>query len=186
PNMVTYLIVAMVVEIAAASINYWMPTFFGSELGLDETATNAAFSVISLLRATMPFVSLIFFKLLHERDILILRIFFTLSGLMLLLVFFVEAPMPRLVLFAISLMLCSVSSSTLWSIYIPSLAKSGKVSSANGFIDCIGYVGAALFNVAVVPIMENFGWGGTIISWSIIMFIGTLSTVFATTKKENA
>ena len=64
------------------------------------------------------------------------------------------------------------------------LAKSGKVSSANGVIDCIGYVGSAVFNVAVVPIMNAFGWGGTILSWCGIMLLGAASTVFATTKKE--
>ena len=184
PNIATYLVVAMVVEIAAASINYWMPSFFSEELGMNSDISNMSFTVISVLRSAMPFVSLIIFKLLHERDIIILRIFFSLSALVLLFVFFVEAPVPRLILFTLSLMLCSVSSATLWSIYIPSLAKSGKVSSANGIIDCIGYVGSAVFNVAVVPIMDAFGWGGTILSWCGIMLVGVASTLFATTKKE--
>jgi sugar phosphate permease len=133
----------------------------------------------------MPFVSLYIFKLLKEKDLLILRIFFSASAVLLFLVFLIDAPAVRLVLFTISLMCCSVSSSTLWSIYIPNIGKSGKVSSANGIIDCIGYVGASVFNVAVVPIMDAFGWGGTILSWCGIMLVGVASTLFATTKKEN-
>ena len=185
PNFATYVIVAMVVEIAAISINFWMPTFFGDSLGLSKTTANSAFSAISLLRSCMPFVSLYIFKLLKERDLLILKIFFSASAVLLFLVFLIDAPAVRLVLFTLSLMCCSVSSSTLWSIYIPNLGKSGKVSSANGIIDCIGYIGASVFNVAVVPIMDVFGWGGTILSWCGIMLVGVASTLFATTKKEN-
>ena len=184
PNFVTYVIVAMVVEISAISINFWMPTFFGDSLGLSKTVSNSAFSAISLLRSCMPFVSLFIFKLLKERDLLILKIFFSLAAVLLLGVFFIETPAIRLVLFTLALMCCSVSSSTLWSIYIPNLGKSGKVSSANGVIDCIGYIGAGVFNVAVVPIMDAFGWSGTILSWCGIMLVGVASTLFATTKKE--
>ena len=184
PNFATYIIVAMVVEISAISLNFWMPTFFGDSLGLSKTAANSAFSVISLLRACMPFVSLYIFKLLKERDLLILKIFFSAAAALLFLVFLIDVPVVRLVLFTLSLMCCSVSSSTLWSIYIPNLGKSGKVSSANGVIDCIGYIGAGIFNVAVVPIMDAFGWGGTILSWCCIMLLGVASTSFATTKKE--
>lgn len=185
PNFATYIIVAMVVEISAISLNFWMPTFFGDSLGLSKTAANSAFSVISLLRACMPFVSLYIFKLLKERDLLILKIFFSAAAALLFLVFLIDLPAVRLVLFTLSLMCCSVSSATLWSIYIPNLGKSGKVSSANGVIDCIGYIGAGIFNVAVVPIMDAFGWSGTILSWCGIMLFGVASTAFATTKKEN-
>jgi len=132
----------------------------------------------------MPFVSLYIFKLLKERDLLILKIFFSAAAALLFLVFLIDVPVIRLVLFTLSLMCCSVSSSTLWSIYIPNLGKSGKVSSANGVIDCIGYIGAGIFNVAVVPIMDAFGWGGTILSWCCIMLLGVVSTAFATAKKE--
>ena len=76
-------------------------------------------------------------------------------------------------------MCSSVSSATLWSIYIPSLGKSGKVSSANGVLDCTGYVAAALLNLAIVPIMNFGGWGGVILSWCMIMLIGALATLFA-------
>lgn len=179
PNFVPYLIVAMVVEIAAASINYWMPSYFGESLNMSKDASNMTFSVIATLRSLCPFISLFIFRLFKERDILIIRIFFSLSAILLLCVYFVEAVWLNILLFTVALMCSSVSSATLWSIYIPSLGKSGKVSSANGVIDCTGYVAASVFNVAVVPIMENFGWGGTIISWSLIMVVGVLGTVFA-------
>ncbi len=183
-NFIPYLIVAMVVEIAAASINYWMPSYFSEALMLTKDASNMTFSAISLLRALCPFISLFIFKLLKERDILIIRIFFSAAAILLLAVYFIKTVWLSIVLFTLALMCSSVSSATLWSIYIPSLGKSGKVSSANGVIDCTGYVAASLCNVAVVPIMENFGWGGTIISWSLIMLVGVLGTVFAKTNRQ--
>lgn len=183
PNFATFLCVAVVVEISAISINYWMPSFFTNSLHFSKSLTNTMFSIISLCRALMPFVSLYIFKLLKENDITILRVFFSLAAVLLFLVYLIQNPVPRLIFFTLSLMCCSVASATLWSIYIPNLGKSGKVSSVNGVIDCTGYIGAAVFNVAVVPIMDAFGWGGTILSWCGIMLAGLFSTFLA--KKHN-
>ena len=182
PNFVLYMIVGMVVEIAAASINFWMPTYFNQYLEIHPATSTVLFSVISLLRSFCPFLSLFIFKLFRERDVLIVRVAFTLSAMLFAVMFFVSSSTLNVVLFTLALMCSSVSSATLWSIYIPSLGKSGKVSSANGVLDCTGYAAAALVNVAIVPIMNFGGWGGVILSWCSIMTIGALATLFAKKK----
>jgi len=179
PNFVLYMIVGMVVEIAAASINFWMPTYFNQYLSIPETTSTVLFSVISLLRSFCPFLSLLIFKLFREKDVLIVRVAFSSAALLFGVMFFVQNPILNVILFTLALMCSSVSSATLWSIYIPSLGKSGKVSSANGVLDCTGYAAAALLNVAIVPIMDLGGWSGVILSWCAIMLIGASATLFA-------
>ena len=181
-NFVLYMVVGMVVEIAAASINFWMPTYFNQYLAIPEGTSTVLFSTIALLRAFCPLLSLFIFKLFRERDVLIVRIAFSMSAILFAILFFVQNPILNIVLFTLALMCSSISSATLWSIYIPSLAKSGKVSGANGVLDCTGYIAAALLNLAIVPIMNFGGWGGVILSWCGIMLVGASATLFA--KKE--
>ncbi|MBR7082403.1 MAG: hypothetical protein IKI51_00140, partial [Clostridia bacterium] len=76
--------------------------------------------------------------------------------------------------------------STLWSIYIPSLGKTGKVSSANGVMDSTGYVAAAISNVLFATIMDNFGWSGIIITWGCVMLFGVIATLFAGARKKSS
>jgi len=178
-NFLPYMFVGMVVEIAAASISYWMPTFFNEHLLLSETTSRMTFSAISLIRAMCPFLSLFIFKLFKQKDVLIVRTAFTSSAVLFLILFFVKSQWLSLILFTVALMCSSISSSTLWSIYIPSLGKSGKVSSVNGVLDCSGYIAAALANVLVVPIMNYGGWNGVILSWCVIMAFGASVTLFA-------
>jgi OPA family glycerol-3-phosphate transporter-like MFS transporter len=178
-NFLPYMFVGMVVEIAAASISYWMPTFFNEHLLLSETTSRMTFSLISLIRSMCPFLSLFIFKLFKQKDVLIVRTAFTSSAVLFLILFFVKNTYLNLILFTLALMCSSISSSTLWSIYIPSLGKSGKVSSVNGVLDCSGYIAAALANVLVVPIMNYGGWNGVIISWCVIMAFGASVTLFA-------
>ena len=115
---------------------------------------------------------------------MIVRTAFGLSAALFAVMFFVQNPIVNVTLFTLALMCSSVSSATLWSIYIPSLGKTGSVSSANGVLDCTGYAAAALLNLAIVPIMNFGGWGGVIISWCATMLVGSLVTLFASKNKE--
>ena len=179
PNFVMFMVVGMVVEVAAASIGFWMPTYFNQHLALSETTSSMMFSAISLLRSFCPFLCLVLFRLLGERDVLITRgAFFCAAGFFLAM-FFVRSVWLNVLFFTLALMCSSISSATLWSIYIPSLSATGKVSSANGVLDCSGYIAASIVNVAVVPVMTGLGWSGVILFWSAVMLVGALVTFSA-------
>ena len=89
------------------------------------------------------------------------------------------------VILAIALMSMSCTAALLWSIYIPSLGKTGRVSSVNGVIDCIGYIAAAGANLLFANVMSNVGWNTVYILWSMIGVIGLISTFVFKTKKSS-
>lgn len=178
-NFIPYMIIGMVVEIAATSVNFWMPTYFTQHLSLDEDTANMIFSAISLIRSFCPFICLFIFKLVKERDILVVRIMFLSSAAFFVAMFLVNDPWINITFFALALICSSIAAATLWSIYIPSLAQSGRVSGANGVLDCSGYAAASLVNLAVVPIMDRWGWNGVILFWCGIMLVGLISTALA-------
>ena len=54
------------------------------------------------------------------------------------------------------------------------LAKSGKVSSANGVIDASGYFLASVANAIFSGFMGKVGWRGIITLWCLIMLLGAI------------
>ena len=117
------------------------------------------------------------FRLFRESDTRMLQVLFLVSTICYAIMRFVNAPVPNIALFVLALMATSISSSVLWSIYIPSLAKSGQVSFANGVLDFSGYVGAAIASLVVANAIKGLGWHNTIWVWC---GIAALSFVIAT------
>ena len=93
-----------------------------------------------------------------------------------------------MIMFALAIAATGVSSSTVWSIYIPSLASSGEVSSANGVMDCGGYIAAsgASFLFAAIIESTSLSWKAVILTWFGLMAAGIALTFFAQKRAEVA
>ena len=175
-NIVFYIVVACLVEISAASISQWITTFLTSALGFDEKTANFLYTGISVSRSFMPFLALAIFRAIKERDLPLLRGAFSFSALSFALLLLSPNKWVSILLLALALMAMSCASALLWSIYIPGLGKTGRVSSVNGVIDCLGYIAAAGANLLFAGVMGNVGWETVYILWASIGLIGLLST----------
>ena len=184
-NIVFYIIVACVVEIAAASISQWMTTFLTIPLGFSKEIANAIYSGISVCRSFMPFVALVIFRAIKEKDIPMMRVTFYITAIMFALLIVAPNKWVSIAFLALALMSMSCTSALLWSIYIPSLGKTGRVSSVNGVIDCIGYIAAAGANLLFANVMSNVGWNTVYVLWASIGVIGLITT-FIFNKKSKA
>lgn len=178
-----YMVIACLVEISAASVSFWIPTYLSGHLGFDKTTANLVFSTISICRACMPFISLMIFNATGERPLPIMRVGFSLSAGFFLVMQFVSHPVANVVLMVLALMSMSGVSAMLWSIYIPGLGKTGRASSANGVLDCTGYVAAALANLLFGSLMTRVGWSVVLLVWASVGIIGLVTTMFV--RKNN-
>lgn len=176
-NIAFYLIIACLVEIAASSISFWIPIFLNEYIRLDEDRSNLVFSFISLVRAVIPFVALALFKLMGERDVLIIRLAHGISFVAFVCMLAVPKGFSTVVMLLLALVMNSIVSALLWSIYIPGLGKTGRVSSINGILDCTGYIAASAATTAFAHVVTSFGWSGLIVSWSVIPVIGIVSSL---------
>lgn len=179
-----YMVIACLVEIGAASISFWIPTFITDGLGFDKNTANILFSGISVVRSLMPFVALAIFRVIKEKDIAMMRVSFSLSAIMFALMLLTQNKWLSLALLLLALMAMSCSSALLWSIYIPGLGKTGKVSSVNGVLDCMGYIAAAGANLLFAGVMANAGWNFVFLLWSAIGVIGVVAALFVKTKNR--
>jgi sugar phosphate permease len=182
-NIAFYIIVACLVEISAASISQWLTTFLTVPLGFSKESANFLYSGISICRSFMPFVALIIFRAIKEKDIPMMRVTFSVAAVMFALLIVAPNRWMSIAFLAVALMSMSCTSALLWSIYIPSLGKTGRVSSVNGVIDCIGYIAAAGANLLFANVMSNIGWNTVYILWASIGAIG-LGTTFIFKKKS--
>ena len=182
-NITFYIIVACLVEISAAPISQWLTTFLTVPLGFSKENANLLYSAISICRSVMPFIALAIFRAIKEKDIPMMRVSFSITTVMFALLIVSPNKWMSIALLAVALMSMSCTSALLWSIYIPSLGKTGRVSSVNGALDCIGYIAAALANLLFANVMSNVGWNTVYILWASTGAIG-LGTTFVFNKKR--
>ncbi|MBQ4322855.1 MAG: hypothetical protein IJC19_02825, partial [Clostridia bacterium] len=177
-----YMIIGAVVETSITAVAFWVPSYLVEQLGFSPEAAATVYSVIFFFKGMMPFVALALFRALKENDIFLMRVSFSLSVLFYVGVVLVSHPWVNVLLLALALMAVGCASSLLWSIYIPGLGKTGKVSSINGILDCTGYIVAALCNAVFGYVAEYLNWTGVVLLWGLIASFGVVATLFV--KKE--
>lgn len=181
-NFVFYMVVAGVVEIAGSAIGFWIPTYLSDALLLDTVTTNVLFSVMSILSSLAPFISLFVFKLVKERDIAMMRCGFAIAVVSFVCMIFVPNMWAKIVFLMVAKLSLACCSSVLWSIYIPGMGSTGKVSSINGVINCTGYVSAAVANVVFAKLL-GLSWNGVILVWCGIAAVGLVAALVVRKKK---
>lgn len=169
-----YIAIACLAEIAGTPIMFWLPTFFNEYIGLDKNTANFIFSFMSLISAVIPFVTLAIYKLFKEKDVLMLKWSFFFSFVAFMGMLIVHKGFITLILLLITRILNSIVSALLWSIYIPSLGSTGRVSSINGIMDCIGYISAGIATSIFSYVVTNLGWKTLIAVWGLISIIGVI------------
>ncbi len=88
----------------------------------------------------------------------------------------ITIPILNIILLIIAKTAAAAAAGVVWGVYIPGLAKSGKVSSANGVIDAAGYAMASISNMIFSGGISKFGWGGIVIIWCVCMFVGVAAS----------
>ncbi|MBR5153010.1 MAG: MFS transporter [Clostridia bacterium] len=182
-HFVFYVLVGAIAEISAASISFWIPTYFVETLNLSETMAKTIYSSMALIKGVVPFLTLFLFHAFKQKDIPIVRY----SYLLAIILFFgmkwsVDNAYINIACLLLAQIAIGISSSLLWSIYIPAQGKSGMVSTVNGFLDFSGYLFASGANIIFANVIGNLGWNGVINLWILMPALGLLLALF--TKQE--
>lgn len=174
-----YLLVAALAQISSASISFWIPTYFTEALKISETMSKTIFSAMAFIKCICPFLALFLFNICKEKDIHVIRgtylfaiIFF--AGML----FSINTPNFNIIFLLLGQLSIGVSSSLLWSIYIPSQRDSGMVSTINGVFDFSGYLFSSLANIAFANVIGSLGWNNVIILWVCLPVTGLLVSIF--------
>ena len=181
-----YMFVGVLGEIATASINFWTPTYLTEQLYFSTDNANFIFSVMSAIKVVAPFIALGLLKIFGEKDVQIVKYSFLASAVLFLLMVFCKNEWINVLLFLVAKISVGCAMAMLWSIYIPSLGKTGKVSSVNGILDCAGYIGAAIANAIFGFMVNIISWNGVIYIWSGLMLSGYAAALAVSKEKHTA
>lgn len=171
-DFIFYMLISSIGEIAGSSITFWIPTYATEHLGFSNDAASTIYSVVSFSTLFTPFITLLIYEKLIRNGIKLALVMYVISAVFFIAVRFTAAPVLNVSMLIIAKVAAAAASSIVWSAYIPGLARSGKVSSANGVIDAAGYAMASLANVLFSTFVGRLGWGGIVNMWYIIMLIG--------------
>ena len=169
-----FLILAILLGIYDGAVFLWVPTFLNEHIGLSEAQSNLTFSVLSLACALTPFAALAVFRIWSGRDAQIMRTAYGLQLVLFLLMLLLPVGWWTVLLLALAMVSNSMVSANLWSNYIPSLGKTGRVSSINGILDCTQYITAGVATSLFTAISVRFGYGGLIAAWTSIPTLGII------------
>lgn len=181
-----YMFISEIGEIAGSSITFWIPTYTTEHLGFSGDAASTIYSVVSLTTLFTPFITLVIYEKLIRNGVKLALVMYVLSAVFFIAVRFTAAPLVNVIMLIIAKMAAAAASSIVWSAYIPGLARSGKVSSANGVIDAAGYAMASLANVIFSGSVSRLGWGGIVNMWYIIMLIGAAASAGKLLRKKQS
>ena len=182
-HFVFYMLVGGIVEIAGSAITFWIPTYLSDALHLDNVITNVLYSAITVVTCLAPFFALFVFKLIKEKDIVMLRCGFFLAVAAFIGMILVPDIYVKIVFLAAAKFFLACCSSMLWSIYIPGMGKTGKVSGINGVFNCTGYLSASIAS-KVFSMLLGLNWTGVLLIWCGISGFGLIASLIVRQKKN--
>ena len=169
-------------EIAASAIGFWIPTYLSDALLLDGVTTNVLFSVISVSSAVAPFIALLIFRLIKENDVVLMRCGFLLAVISFICMIAVPTVAARICFLILAKLCLACCGAVLWSVYIPGMGSTGRVSSIIGVINCTGYLSASVAN-AIFARLLGLSWNGVILVWCGIAAIGLVASLIVRNKR---
>ena len=169
--------VSMLTGIVRTAVLFWMPTYFNEYLGYTPEESALIFTVATLVISTNSFIAVWLYEALGRRRYPSLLILFGVSLVAFVLTFLVKSPIANIAFLVLALIGSNGASSILWSVYCPSLADTGMVSSATGFLDFLSYMAAAIATAVFGNIVSFVGWGNLILIWAALALLGVAVSI---------
>ena len=177
-----FMIIGGVSEIANTAIGFWLPTYFADALKLPDATAQLLNMVAAILNTVSPFITLMIYRLIKKRDVLLLRCMFPIAILSFISMIFTPSVLPKIIIFMVGKTALSIAAAVLWSIFIPGMGKTGKVSSISGVIDCAGYVAAALASWTFGK-LAGANWTLILCIWAGIAAVGFATSMIRKQKQ---
>ncbi len=175
PDFLRFFCIGIVVEILASSLGDWMPLLLSESIGLGDEVGTGIYLALSAVRPVMGFFVLFIFRF-FKRETSLVAVSYALASSLFLLSLLLPPALTVLRTAALigATLTASVSAYVLWSIYLPSLGRSGVSSSGNGILDCAGYTGAALATLLFSVLFTSVGGENILLVSAILCGSGLL------------
>ena len=172
--IIKFTFVSVLTGIVRTSVAFWIPTYLSQYLGFSVGVAASVYTVMTCIQSVTPYVTnILIYELILKRNMnRMLILMFTLSAVCFLLMFAVHGPLINIVLLILAMMGGNGAANILWTVYCPSLSKTGMVSTATGYLDFMSYLAAGVANQLFANAISQIGWGNLILVWATLMGVG--------------
>ena len=173
-RIVKFTLISIITGIIRTTVVFWLPTYISQYLGFSADRAASMFTVATFIISFTTFIAVFIYERLQRNMDLTILLMFSVSAVAFLLVYFLKAPMLNMICIVLAIMSSNGAATMLWSRYCPSLADTGMVSSATGFLDFMSYMAAAISSSIFANAVSGIGWSGLILVWFGLMAVGVV------------
>lgn len=182
-QIIKFTFVSILTGVVRTTVVFWMPTYFTQRLGFSTKMSAGIFTVATFLISMSAFIAITTYERLKRNMDLTLLLGFSSASVCFTLVFLVKVPVLNVVLLVLSIISSNCAASMMFSRYCPSLADTGMVSTATGFLDFMSYMAASASSTLFANAVNTIGWNKLILVWILLMLVGVAISVPAVRKQ---
>lgn len=171
-EIVKFTFVSILTGVIRTTVLFWLPTYLLQYLEFSEKQSTSIFTVTSLLISLGSFAAVYVYKMLKNSINKTLLFSFAFSAVLFLFTYIIKVPAANITLLLLAIIASNCAATMMWSFYCPSLADTGLVSSATGYLDFVSYMSAAIASKLFADAATSIGWGGLILVWMGLMILG--------------
>lgn len=171
-QIIKFTFVSLLTGVVRTTVVFWMPTYFSQRLGFSTKASAGIFTATTFLISMSVFIAITLYERLKRNVNLTLLVGFASAALFFTMVFLVKSPVINVVCLVVAIVSSNCSASMMFSRYCPSLADTGMVSTATGYLDFISYMSASASSTLFANSVNTIGWNNLILIWVALMLVG--------------
>lgn len=176
-SIIKYTFVSILTGVIRTTVLFWLPTYLLQYLQFSEKWSTSIFTVISFILSIGSFAAVFINRLFKHSTNKTLLFSFAASAILFLATFAINQPVVNIVVLVLAIIASNCAATMMWSFYCPSLADTGLVSSATGYLDFISYMSAAIASKLFANAVSEIGWGGLILVWFGLMILGVIFSI---------
>lgn len=171
-QIIKFTLIAILTGIVRTSVVFWLPTYLSQYLGFTTEQSAAIFTISTLVISCAAFISAFIYACMNRNMHHAVLLDFSVSAIAFLGAYVISNNIGNVISLIVGIMFANCASNILWSMYCPSLADTGLVSSATGFLDFVSYMAAAISTILFGNSVVMIGWGKMLFLWFLLMVLG--------------
>ena len=182
-QLIKFSLVSMITGIIRTSLVGFFTLYFAGHLSFNETEAAGVFSITTIAISASAFIAIFVHERIGHNMNLSLLLWFLLASVGFGSLIFIHDRISNIVVLVISVLASNAAATVLWSIYCPSLYKTGMVSTITGFLDFLSYMAAAAASLIFPKLVVNNDWTYVIVACFALVLIGFIISIPMKKKK---
>ena len=159
----------------------WVPTYLAETFDSGASLAILLTTIIPIINLSGAYIGRYSFKRMGYNELKASALFFLIAVAALMSIYLYGHCNMLVTALIISIITASMMAvnTLLINVYPLRFEKQGRVATVSGFLNAVAYIGTAISTYCIGILVQNRGWGITILSWLFITIIALFICIFA-------